>query len=515
MYLIKQADYPYSRTRMYLSGNPLFDTIYYGDYTGSTSDCCHSVLYTPRWNHEDGTSSFSILSNVFIEMANKYPNVEFVFRPHPLMERSFSKSDALMEDWLNFIQRIENNSNTFMDTEPDYLLSFKRATILISDYSSLLTEFLLTGKPVIYFHKKYIFNSFGEYISNGFYVCSDEKQVEGIMHDLLNGNDPKKALREEVIKKGFYFGSTTAVREIRDYLINDYTALANSDAELNECPLVSIIVLSYRNVNYLNECLDSIFMQTYENIELIISNDGADEFDRDAVLDFVNKAKPVNIRNVIVNKNERNYGTVKHCNVALDLSNGTHVMFIACDDAYNNSNAVIDMVKGFRVASPDTMSIVGQTGMYDASLKKCIRLYVDTKTQKLINALPPNELYKNHLVLYPHFPAASRIYKREAFEKYGKFDEKYFIVEDWSSSISHAKKGMKSYYVNVMCVNHRDGGVSHSTHDPNSFSQKMFISDLIAICEETLQDSSIKPDILEKVKQKQLGYTKLYNSVWG
>lgn len=262
--------------------------------------------------------------------------------------------------------------------------------------------------------------------------------------------------------------------------------------------LVSIIMLSYKNMKYMNECLDSIFAQTYENIELIISNDGNPEFDERGVGDYVNRKKRANIKNVVIHKNEYNLGTVRHCNVALDLANGEYLMFIACDDIYSNDNAVKNMVDGFKIVPPDVMSIVSQTAMYDENLEECFYLYVDEEEKKLINELTSYELYKR-VVFLKGLPQASRIFKREVFERYGRFDERYFLVEDLSSSISQCKQGMKNYYLDIMCVNHRDGGVS----TPNSNMYKMYLKDIIAINEEILKDEEeLSEDSMKWVKYR-------------
>jgi len=279
-------------------------------------------------------------------------------------------------------------------------------------------------------------------------------------------------------------------------------------------PLVSVIVLSYKNVEYLNECLDSILTQTYDNIELIVSNDGADEFDENEYIDYIRSNRTEHISNVIVNKNPHNYGTVKHCNTALDLSSGDYIMLIACDDMYSNDDAVKNMVEGLMSMPSEVMSVVSQTAMYDSDMKECLELFVTEDNQKLINELTPYELYRNHLVYKPIMPAASRIYKREAFDKYGRFDEKYFLVEDVTSAISHAKQGMVTRYLDIMCVNHRDGGVSHSELNPNSFAQKMYHKDLIALWNDVLDDSeNLETEVKLQIYAKLLTHKVLLNKI--
>jgi GT2 family glycosyltransferase len=235
--------------------------------------------------------------------------------------------------------------------------------------------------------------------------------------------------------------------------------------------------------------LDSIFIQTYENIELIVSNDGADNFDCDSARAYAEANRSDNIKKIIVNKNEKNAGTVKHCNIALGLAGGEYIMFIACDDVYNNKNAVKDMADGFKKAPPDVMSVVGQTAMYDKFLNGLLWYYIPADVQEKINGLTPYELYENYLSHKPVLAPASTIYKKEIFEKYGKFDERFFLVEDWSSSISYAKQGMRSYYLDILCVNHRDGGISKSKASPDSFAHKMYWKDMVSILEESMADA--------------------------
>lgn len=44
--------------------------------------------------------------------------------------------------------------------------------------------------------------------------------------------------------------------------------------------LFTVGITVYNNESYLSEVLDSIFMQTYPNIEIVISDDGSKKFDK-------------------------------------------------------------------------------------------------------------------------------------------------------------------------------------------------------------------------------------------
>ena len=270
--------------------------------------------------------------------------------------------------------------------------------------------------------------------------------------------------------------------------------------------LVSIIILSYNNLEYLNQCIDSVLCQTYENIELIISNDGADEFNVCEVERYIQSRKPGNITNLYINHNNENVGTVKHCNIALEFAKGDYIMFIACDDMYSNDGAVSDMVNAFSIAPTDTLCIVGQTRMCNNDLTEVSCNYVSKETQEQINSLTPFQLYQKCLSLRPILPSASLIYKREAYSIFGKYDESYFLIEDWSSTIAFARKGLKFYFVDITCVDHRDGGVSHSGHDPNNFAHKMYTLDHIKIAKDLLRHKNdFTPEVITSIKDSSNG----------
>lgn len=101
-----------------------------------------------------------------------------------------------------------------------------------------------------------------------------------------------------------------------------------------EDELISISILTYRNYRYLYEALESVFSQDYSNIELIVSDDGSDNFPEDEIRTYIQKNKKNNIKNVIVNHEKVNQGTVKHINKVIDLANGDYFAALAGDDVF-------------------------------------------------------------------------------------------------------------------------------------------------------------------------------------
>lgn len=92
-------------------------------------------------------------------------------------------------------------------------------------------------------------------------------------------------------------------------------------------PLVSVVIPAYNVENYIDRCLDSIFDQTYSNLEIIIINDKAIDSTGDHCKKFVDRdSRVVYIENAI------NKGLSSTRNVGISKVSGKYVMFVDSDD---------------------------------------------------------------------------------------------------------------------------------------------------------------------------------------
>jgi alpha-1,3-rhamnosyltransferase len=97
--------------------------------------------------------------------------------------------------------------------------------------------------------------------------------------------------------------------------------------------LVSVPVVTYNAASFVEETLESIFNQTYGNIELVISDDCS----KDNTIEIVQKwceeervkERFTAIKIVTVPKNT---GVSANCNRAISASKGEWIKFIAGDD---------------------------------------------------------------------------------------------------------------------------------------------------------------------------------------
>ena len=58
---------------------------------------------------------------------------------------------------------------------------------------------------------------------------------------------------------------------------------------MKDLPLISVIVPIYNVENYLSHCIDSILIQSYHNIEILLINDGSTDRSEQICLHYTNQ----------------------------------------------------------------------------------------------------------------------------------------------------------------------------------------------------------------------------------
>lgn len=91
--------------------------------------------------------------------------------------------------------------------------------------------------------------------------------------------------------------------------------------------LISVVVTCYNHENYIEQCLRSIFNQTYRNIELIVLDDGSTDYSPEIIQEVL-KESPF----VTTFESHGNIGVVRTRNKGLNLLNGDYFLFVDSDD---------------------------------------------------------------------------------------------------------------------------------------------------------------------------------------
>ena len=97
-----------------------------------------------------------------------------------------------------------------------------------------------------------------------------------------------------------------------------------------QSPLVSVVLSAYNGATYLAAQLDSIFSQTYTNIEVIAVDDGS----TDATMQILHQYASIH-PNMQVHQNEQNLGYIKNFEKGMGLANGYFISPCDQDDVWD------------------------------------------------------------------------------------------------------------------------------------------------------------------------------------
>ena len=216
-------------TKSYITGFPKYDNIQ--SYRNSESpiwkfkksERYFRIIWTPRWTTKENTCHFFVYKDNFFEYADKHKDIDFVFRPHPHCFVDYLNRKEITEKEIKkYLNEYEKRNNMTIDYNKDYLPLFYSSDVLVTDISSIIIEYFLTGKPIIYCHKTDLFNSFARKLSEGFYFAHNWYEVEHFLEQLKSGNDPLKEKREWLIKSEFNFPPEGAGQLIKSTLLDDF-----------------------------------------------------------------------------------------------------------------------------------------------------------------------------------------------------------------------------------------------------------------------------------------------------
>jgi hypothetical protein len=110
-------------------------------------------LWNPhfRVGEEEGWSTFAEYLAPLVQHFLAHPELVLVVRPHFLLFGRLQMLGGALAKAEGALRRAAANAgNIVLDESPDYLVSFAVSDAMISDLSSLVTEYLPTGKPLLY-----------------------------------------------------------------------------------------------------------------------------------------------------------------------------------------------------------------------------------------------------------------------------------------------------------------------------------------------------------------------------
>lgn len=168
---------------------------------------------------------------------------------------------------------------------------------------------------------------------------------------------------------------------------------------------ISIIIPVYNVEQYLSQCLDSVITQTYDNIEIIIVNDGSTDNSQKIISKYSDFDK--RIRSIY----QKNGGLSQARNAGLNIATGDYILFLDSDDYIS-----IDTCETLAHCLTKQCADLVVFGRYRFSDNE----YIHDKVSVNQSHFPIGIQYLEHAVLNNCFTASvcNKLFKKELIDKY-------------------------------------------------------------------------------------------------
>jgi len=165
--------------------------------------------------------------------------------------------------------------------------------------------------------------------------------------------------------------------------------------------LISVVVTCYNHQDYIEQCLRSIFAQTYRNIELLVLDDGSSDHSAE-IIESVLVDSPFPTRF----ESHENMGVVKTRNKALQQIQGTYFIFVDSDDFLDS-----DYIESFYTSMVQEEADIVYGDLYDPDKKE---VYLKSKPYDKLAFLTENYISNCSLI---RRSVADGIYYDEALNR--------------------------------------------------------------------------------------------------
>ncbi|WP_180182878.1 glycosyltransferase [Acinetobacter sp. YH01020] len=191
-------------------------------------------------------------------------------------------------------------------------------------------------------------------------------------------------------------------------------------------PLVSVVIACYNHEHFVQDCIQSIIDQTYENIELIIIDDGSKDRSVEKIQEMIPACKQRFVRFEF--RYRPNKGLSATLNEALEWCEGTYFSPIASDDILLIKK--LEKQVFLMEANTTCKGIFGNMILIDDKNKE---YSYDFKEEKKF-------FFKDLFKYSEYLPAPTQILRLNDIKSIGGYNEK-FIIEDWYIYLKLIEKG--------------------------------------------------------------------------
>lgn len=265
-------------------------------------------------------------------------------------------------------------------------------------------------------------------------------------------------------------------------------------------PTVSVVIPSYNHEKYVKETIDSILNQTFQDFEIVITDDGSS----DATVDRIKEYTDPRIRLFMFENNKGHCKTLNHC---IKNSKGKYIAYMSSDDIWELEK--LEKQVNYLKTNPDVQAVFSKVRIIDEEgnqfqNKEHFFYSIFDQENKLHHEWLRHFFYEGNSLCHP-----SVLLRREVYDAVGLYNERVSLNPDFDMWIKLCLNQFKIHILDDKLIKFRvrdyDLNVSGDTPSNNikaRFEYKQLLDNFLKIDE---------PEFLLKIFPESEKYGKVSN----
>lgn len=219
----------------------------------------------------------------------------------------------------------------------------------------------------------------------------------------------------------------------------------------DEMPLVSVAIASYNGEKFIREQLDSIYNQTYKNIEVVVTDDCSSDKTVEILREYHKKQ---GLRYYV---NDKNLGLIENFEKAMSLCKGKYIALADQDDVWKPEKieTLVNEIGDYTLAYAHTIEVIDDRGSVVYRFKDTHRIS-KFGTGKPIRRLIAFNWIVSHQILF----------KRELMDLALPIPSSQHYHDAWLAIVAAKMNGVK--FVNKDLMNYRQHQSSLTYSNPQT-----------------------------------------------
>lgn len=246
--------------------------------------------------------------------------------------------------------------------------------------------------------------------------------------------------------------------------------------------LITVVVSCYNSLNYIEDTLESIVAQTWQELELIVTDDYSTDNTVKLCRQWITESRDRFVRAELLTS-EKNTGVSANANRGLQAAKGEWIKFLGADDTLK-TNCIEDNM-AFIANNPGIKVLFSQVEVYRNNFEinnyiKTIPGVITYHGSILSPGITAEEQYKMLLISDRIHFSPSVFINRQTLHSVGGFDERFPMMEDLPLWLNLTKAGHRLHFMDSVTVNYRQhsAAINNTNIDylikPNYFRSEDF-----------------------------------------